>query len=420
MDYKNKYLKYKNKYLQLKQMIGGVNKQTPFLLYIIGEETGKLSQRSYLCTFLHEIEFIKKYTGITNERIHLIYGKNGREDVLQTCEHPKAGIMADKPIPYGINVTYINDTYDQVLTQQLITQILQKNVEPTTPIIFIYDGHGYTNPTATNGEGEMILYNNLTISVNIFHTIFKSFDSNKKFIIFTQCGSFGFYTNLISLPNKLTNCVYLLSTNSLGQCGLGARVLVKYSELINQNPNKYLFFNDMKTDIGTYHLEDLTPIKISDILPIYQVKQHVTVITGDKVKLNTDNNNYMGYTLPATNRKPVENTTTAGPHNYIWIVETLPNNNIRLKTENEYLNSYSKINEHAYIDIYEPQNNTNIYLWNNKIGEDKQEFIINDDNTISPKYNLNSVIGFDSVKQKFVHNDKKVFDAKNLVKISKI
>ena len=43
----------------------------------------------------------KGYTGITNNRIHLIYGKNGREDVLHTCENPKAGKMADKPIPYG-------------------------------------------------------------------------------------------------------------------------------------------------------------------------------------------------------------------------------------------------------------------------------------------------------------------------------
>ena len=59
--YKNKYLKYKNKYNALKNMIGGVNKQTPFLLYIIGEETGSLSQRSYLCTFLHQVDFFKQY-----------------------------------------------------------------------------------------------------------------------------------------------------------------------------------------------------------------------------------------------------------------------------------------------------------------------------------------------------------------------
>ena len=273
MDYKSKYLKYKNKYLELKNMSGGINKRAPFLLYIIGEETGGISQRSYLCTFLHQMEFIKRYCNIPNDRIHLIYGRNGRDDVLHTCSHPKAGIMADKPIPYGINVTYIDDTYDSLILQQTIINILQKYIDPlTTPLIFIYDGHGYTNPVAGHEEGEMILYHDLSITKDMLYNILKPIDGNKKLLIFTQCGSFGFYRNLVTMPNTLLNSVYICSTNGIGQCGLGAGVLVKISQLINDNPIKYLVFRDLGIDLASfnYHSEDLTPIKISDILLTYK------------------------------------------------------------------------------------------------------------------------------------------------------
>jgi hypothetical protein len=420
MDYKNKYLKYKNKYLELKKMSGGVNKQSPFLLYIIGEETGNISQRSYLCTFLHQIDFIKRYCNITNDRIHLIYGKNGNENILHTCEHPRAGIMADKPIPYGIDVTYVDDTYDAAYLQQTITDILRKKLEPNTPIIFIYDGHGYTNPVPLHGEGEMILNNNLSITPNMLHVIFKPFDLNKKLIVFTQCGSFGFYRNLIALPNILLNTVYLCSTHALGQCGLGARVLVKLSELINTNPVKYLFFRDIGIDlIATgYHTEDLTPIKISDILLTYQGK--AVLQNGDRVELKTSNNIYMGYTMPNTVRNQIESTMVPGAHNHLFNVEFLQNNNIRIKTNQQYQNAHTHQNEHAYVDIYDKSVNTSVYLWNDRPGSDKQEFILNADNTISPIYDPNSCLAYNHISRYFVHKQKGTILPQNLVKINKI
>ena len=402
-------------------MSGGVNKQSPFLLYIIGEETGELSQRSYLCTFLHQIAFIKRYCNITNDRIHLIYGKNGREDILHKCEHPDASIMADKPIPYGIDVTYIDDTYDETYLQQTITGILRKKLEPNTPIIFIYDGHGYTIPVPGHLEGEMGLYNNLAITSKMLHSIFKPFDSNKKLIVFTQCGSFGFYRNLIALPNVLLNTVYICSTNGLGQCGIGARVLVRLSEFINNNPVKYLFFRDFGIDLmatNKYHTEDLTPIKISDILLTYQGKS--VLQNGDRVELKTSNNIFMGYSLPDTIRKELRSPKVGGPST-LWNVEFLPNNNnIRIRTTQKYENYHTGKNEHAYLDIYNLEINTPVYLWNDRPGSDKQEFILNDDNTVSPVYNLNSCLAYDEISKKFVHKKKVDILQVNLIKLNKI
>jgi hypothetical protein len=418
MTYYNKYLKYKNKYSKLKNMQGGVNKQLPFLLYIIGEETGGISQRSYLCTFLYQIEFIRKYTNITNDRIHLIIGKNGSSDIIQTCEHPKAGLMKDKPIPYGIDITYIDDSYDTLYCEQVIRNILSKKIEANTPIIFIYDGHGFTTPTLQNEEGDMLISDNLFLTKNIFNNIFKPYDANKKLLIFTQCGSFGFYTNLTNLPNKLANTVYICATNGLGQCGLGAGVLIKLSELININPPKYLNFKDIITDLGNYHLEDSTQIKVSDILIKYQgaIK---TFGVGDKIVLKTNNNMYLSYKLPDTVRKPIIQTTITSPNTYKWIIEILPNNNIKFKTENTYFSTHTNSQEYAYLDIYGGTGDP-LYSWNNN-DRPTQKFKINPDNSISPIEKPDMYLVYNPINGIFTHspNNDPNNDPNNLVKIEK-
>jgi len=409
MDYKNKYLKYKNKYVELKKMSGGVvEMHTPFVLYIIGEETGVISQRSYLCTFLYQIEFIKKHTGITNDRIHLIYGKNGIDTVRNTCSNPKAGAMEDQPIPYGIDVTYIDNTFDSTLLQQTISQILQKKIIPSTPIIFLYDGHGYTDPP--NIEGEMVLYEALTITPSMMYSLFKPFDVNKKFLIFTQCGSFGFYSKIIGLKDKLLNVVYLLSTNGLKQCGIGAHVLIKLSSLIDQNSN-YKFFKDMGPDLINYKIEDITPIKISDIYVNYKSK---SLQNNDRVVLKTDNGKYMSYTFPSTSREPIDVQDKQMTLN--WIIEII-GDKIKIKTENKYKSTFTNTFVSDYIDIYGPVINTKVYLWNSLPSSSQQDFIVNNDNTISPQYDPESRLGYDPINNFFIHTKKTLIKPENLVRI---
>ena len=414
MTYYNKYLKYKNKYSKLKNMQGGVNKQLPFLLYIIGEDTGLISQRSYLCTFLYQIEFIKKYTNITNDRIHLIIGKNGYENIIQTCEHPRAGLMKDKPVPYGIDITYIDDSYDTLYCEQVIRNILSKKIEVNTPIIFIYDGHGFTTPTPQNEEGDMLIYDNLVLTKHIINNIFKPYDANKKLLVFTQCGSFGFYKNLSNLPNKLANTVYICATNGLGQCGIGARVLIKLSELIKSNPTKYLNFKDIITDFGNYHLEDSTQIKVSEILINYKG----AFLERDRIVLKTNNNNYIGYNLfreQTTSTTTSTSTSTSTTPN-IWIIELSLNNAIKFKTENTLLNTVTNSQEYAYLDIYDTSTGAPLYSWNNN-DRPNQKFIINSDNSISPIEKPNMYLVYDIGRGFFTHSPYN--DPNNLVKIEK-
>jgi len=403
MDYKNKYLKYKTKYVELKNMVGGFNKKQPFLLYIIGQEVlNNEAQRSYLCTFLHQIDFIKRSCNISNNRIQLIYGKNGSQEVLHTCKHTKAGTFADKPIPYGINVTYIND---DINLQQTIANILQVNIEPTTPVIFIYDGHGYTNPTTDNEEGDMVLYDNICITKNIMYNIFKPYDTNKKLFIFTQCGSYGFYKNLTSIPNNLSNSVYICSTNGLGQCGIGARVLVKMSELLTNNPTKYLTFRELGADLArvNYYCEDASQINISDIL-----LTHFTAL------LKTNNDIHIGYNFSLEPHKALVQTISAGPDEHIWGIEMIASNIVRIKTQKQYQNEYK------YIDIYDTAEFMGLYLWKNKLSSNNQLFIINSDNTISPTYNPKMCLAYNNQTKQFIHQTKANVSPENLIKLHKI
>ena len=423
MDYQEKYIKYKNKYLQLKNQLGGVNKSSPFVLYVIGQDT-LLGQRTYLCTLLFQIEFLKKYCGITNDRIVLIYGDNGNENIIHTCSNSKAGKMLDKPIPYGINTYYIDDSYDQNKLSKLIKNILEDKVNTNTPIVYLYDGHGYTT---SHNEGEMLIRDNLDITTTLFLNIFKPYDVNKKLMLFTQCGSFGFYSSLNAKSDaeKLKNVVYLCSTVSKGTCGFGAGILVKLSTLINDNPQKYLSFNDLKVDLSGYFLEDKNSIKISDILLKYDGKpitlsvaapvstQSLQIKDGDRIKLSTDDGKYIGYNVDSTNNV-ITRTLIINNNISIWIVE-INKDKIKFKSENEYLNSFTKLRERGYLDIYAKTINTELHIWNIPLEDSKQQFIINDDMTISPKYNPITYLIYDDINNTFTHNS-----SGNKIKLIKI
>ena len=398
MDYLDyKYNKYSKKIINFNQ-IGGVDKSSPFILYIIGEESNSKLQRSYLCTFLFQINFLKRYCNITNDRIVLIYGNNGNELNKHTCEHTKAGIMSDHPIPYGINTYYIDDSYSQYTLSMVINTILYAKINPNTPLIFIYDGHGYVTPP--ENEGEMILRNGINIDINLFYNIFKKHDTNNKLCLLTQCGSYGFYSNLIkSNKDTINNIVYICSTKDICQSGFGAGILVKLSNLIDKNPKKYVTFNDLKSDLTEYFINDHNSIRIKNILLNYIDKPVLN--TGNIIKLKTDNNQYLGYSddISKNIRKPVQNNNISQ-----WVIE-IKGDVVFFKTMGQYYNTYTSTLENGYLDIYNiTPNIDNLYLWN-KTSNNTSWFVINNDMTVSPYLNKNTFLIYDEVKNIFTHNN---------------
>jgi hypothetical protein len=218
---------YKEKlahYISLKQTYhnifnkqhGGVWINDPLLIYIIGDEDTPI-QRRYLCTLLFQLHFFNKQN-YKNDRINIIVGNNVFDP--NTCYSAKAGIMKDKPIPYGVDVNYVNNNID---LKKLINYILTSKCNPNTPVTVIFDGHGYEN------SGNMIVYNpTIVIDSKLLHSLFK--DQRNLLFIMTQCEVFDFYHDL-SLP-----AFYILSSKESKTCGFGAEILVKLSQIIENTP----------------------------------------------------------------------------------------------------------------------------------------------------------------------------------------
>jgi hypothetical protein len=168
----------------------------PLLIYIIGNND--IPSRSYLCTFLYQIEFYKKYCGIENNRINLFYGENGKDDndiyentcenVIEVSNHNKGQkSKLHKPIPFGIDVTYINENYSINNLFIAIRNILTLKANSKTPIIFLYDCHGFTGTESRNGYLIMDKKAQLTISEYFLNISFKNYELNKKLFLFSQC-----------------------------------------------------------------------------------------------------------------------------------------------------------------------------------------------------------------------------------------
>ena len=174
---------------------------------------------------------------------------------------------------------------------------------------------------------------------------------------------------------------------------------MKLSNLIDKNPKKYVTFNDLKSDLTEYFINDHNSIRIKNILLNYIDKPVLN--TGNIIKLKTDNNQYLGYSddISKNIRKPVQNNNISQ-----WVIE-IKGDVVFFKTMGQYYNTYTSTLENGYLDIYNiTPNIDNLYLWN-KTSNNTSWFVINNDMTVSPYLNKNTFLIYDEVKNIFTHNN---------------
>jgi len=276
----------------------------------------------------------------------------------------------------------------------LIKTILNNKANNDTPIIFIYDGHGSTT------TGYMSINSSLLISNLTFINLFLNNKINNKLFIFTQCGSYNFYTslNLTELPNS----VFICSTNKIDICGYSAQVLLQFSKLLNTE--KYLTFNKMKSDFEKdtiFFLNDPNNIEIENILKLYipnipqtrfNVKDEIyftAKVRGITIYLGYDINKYR--TLDSIN-----NTKK------LWLISNRQVNNneyyFSFSTKETYTYNGSKYN--AFLDWYS-ENSNELCIWSENTSENtKQKFKINDDLSIQSPDNY--YLLYDVTNNKFI------------------
>lgn len=251
---------------KLKKTISFKEKNKPLLIYLIGQEHN--DTRTYLCTFLHQIDFYKKNCGINNDRINLIYGENGYEDpnYEHTCYNThelaitdKSKSKLNKSIPYGIDVNYLNKNINNQNLLNLLNYILSTKANSNTPIIFIYDGHGYTN--SGNKNGNMILRNGLEIDVNFLNNVFQNYKLNTKLFLFSQCGSYDFAQRLFNSLTIDNKSIIFSAGAQENLCTYGFKVIRQFTDLIDKN--SYNTFIDLYND--NRELQRNLNIKINSI-----------------------------------------------------------------------------------------------------------------------------------------------------------
>jgi hypothetical protein len=369
----NKYYKYKFKYLQMKLLQNGgdpSDMNSPLLIYMIGHESGSINPRGYICTVLYQIKLFMKYSGIDKFRIFLIYGDNNKGE-KHTCYHPNAKDISvnDHPIPYGVDIIHIKPHHNIDTVKNIFKTILGNNTTSRTPIIFIYDGHGYTDSSI---NGTMILNSSINLDCENFSELFNTYKENNKLFLFTQCGSYDFQQKLQTKDiGKYTS---ICSTFEPNACGLGARVLIRLSVLLNMGIS--YFFKDFELFMP-YYIHSSYNMPISSIMLNYNTKDFF------KGYLYIPHNKYCNYNLDKVRQIGGLTVTTESSESSEWLFQVQPDgsNVVKIKTSKEYMYEGQKRN--AYLDIYtEEMADLPLMLWseaNNK----KQKFYINKDLSLS-------------------------------------
>ena len=231
------------------EMTSTSSNDKPLVIYLVGKESGA-GTRSYLCTFLRQIDVFKKTCGIDNDRINLIYGQNGSaaNNYEHTCynSYEKDAITdpttkRNKPIPFGIDVNYITSNYTPDNLFNTIRNILAFKANPNTPIIFLYDGHGPTNSGLRNGN--IIIRDNLHINEMFLKTLFSGYENNAKLFLFSQCGSFDFAERFYSALSTSDKSVMFSTTNEPNVCAYGFKLIRSLTDMIETG--RYSKFSDI-------------------------------------------------------------------------------------------------------------------------------------------------------------------------------
>jgi glutaredoxin len=292
---------------QFEDLYGGVSeddKDKPLFIYLLGEEK-RVDKRGYICTSLIQIDNIIQYSGISENRINIIYGNNETDEHTCNINREYARPYLNKPLPYGIDVNYIND-YDEDDFKKLIKKILENKTNHQTPIIFMFDGHGSEN------TGAMGMNRSLTIDSETIKDLFSTKQNNKKLFIFNQCFSYNMYELLV---NKLVNSIYICSKNCPNKTSVGTGLFRRLKEFLDSK--KYNTFNDMEIDFkegDNFFIKDKERIQIQDIFKLYPHNKPV-INVGNKPVINVGN-------------KPVINVGMFKQNDQVYLIAEDDNKNV--------------------------------------------------------------------------------------------
>jgi len=274
------------------------NNDSPIMIHVIGQESKIKLQRSYICTALRQIETANKL-GIPNDRIYIIYGEAvPKKKEEMTCEFSKTLVSPHhmhQPLQKDINIKYVpsEGTFDEVLTKILSQQCTSK-----TPIIFGYDGHGYTVVAKTfssqhsiDSIGNMPLYDSHDMTNDNLTEIFRKTNrmDNNKLFLWTQCGSYDFLKR-IEDKNELLG-FHVASTKGSNECGLGSGIMREFSwKFLQIQFGSHYDSNPLKLQPPP-NIEDLTFANYEPYAAFY------SVLLPKTLNKNTKMYEYLGLTI---------------------------------------------------------------------------------------------------------------------------
>ena len=261
----------------------------PYVIYMIGKEDNEKIKNGYICTFLHQYELYKEYCIINDDRFLIICNEMYDNLICNNDFETKANsTKLNRQFPDAITKYIIFNSMDKTIIITEIKNIINTKINNKTPIIFLFEGHGPIEPPIN--EGELILSNNIHLTTDDLSEIFLNYKNNIKLFLFTQCGSFGFYNNLIN--NDLFNdSSYIIITgiNKPKTCAIGAGVLIKFPKLIKSHIyEKFIDLKNLMEDNTTFTLqisENNNDLFIKDIF--YKYKNLPTASQIDKLSTMT-------------------------------------------------------------------------------------------------------------------------------------
>jgi hypothetical protein len=354
MSFYSKYVKYKSKYLALSNQIGG-NESDIFLIYIAS--SGKnVDPREYICSFLWNNYLYYKRMGISDKRIHCIFGSempidntpfactgkiHGGKEVKQ---------FMNSTLPYGVSITYVNNETNIVFE---IKNILAKYCNQKTTIILVYDGDG-------DNSGNLPIYTNKYITPDDIYNIFANYKENNKLFIWSPPGYNKFEDYL---TKKKIKHISILSNDIAPKSGaitttttstLSRITYYLYSAFDKNKTFEILQASPKSSNQGfavKAHPQSLINVDIRTFFRIYI--DDINIVLNQDIIITNGYDRYITYSKNKY-RKP-DSILLSSVHNltYVWKIIKVDKNTYRIQTKEEVCCDLKEKPVYAYLSLFE-------------------------------------------------------------------
>lgn len=210
----------------------------PFLFYFIGYDK-KIPYSSYLCSLMGVLEWYQIHN--TYHRVQIICNA----DFPKVC-HKTQYKTHNQGKTISPLVPFYSITTLAKLSAMIQNVLVQKCIPGITPIIIVFDGHGYVNvknvsvgfTKTTSIIGNMVMGENMDLDEMFFPSVFgQEFMTNYKLFVLTQCGSFNFAQRLLPL---VPHSVIITSTDKPSICSYGVPIFHVLKEAVELKVSTFL------------------------------------------------------------------------------------------------------------------------------------------------------------------------------------